>query len=48
MVEEPEMQLVMEFVQHGSLQSYLKIHKETKSITKNQLLNYALDVARVN
>ncbi|CAG2067885.1 unnamed protein product, partial [Timema podura] len=34
----------MEFVQHGSLQSYLKIHKE--SLKERHLLKFALDVAR--
>ncbi|XP_063222235.1 tyrosine-protein kinase hopscotch [Bacillus rossius redtenbacheri] len=41
---EPEISLVMEYVQHGSLQSFLKIHKE--SLTKRQLLKFALDVAK--
>ncbi|KAJ8947272.1 hypothetical protein NQ318_014168 [Aromia moschata] len=41
---EPEICLVMEFVQHGSLQSYLKIYKE--SLQEGQLLKYALDIAK--
>jgi serine/threonine protein kinase len=44
-IQEPEITLVMEFVQHGSLQSYLKIHQET--LTQAQLLKFALDVAKV-
>ncbi|XP_030744957.1 tyrosine-protein kinase JAK2 isoform X2 [Sitophilus oryzae] len=39
----PEILLVMEFVQHGSLQSYLKINKETLQIP--QLLKYASNIA---
>ncbi|GJQ70199.1 putative Band 4.1 homologues [Trypoxylus dichotomus] len=42
-LNEPEVSLVMEFVQHGSFQSYLKINKE--SLTERQLLKYALDIA---
>jgi Janus kinase 2 len=45
-IQEPEITLVMEFVQHGSLQSYLKIHQET--LTQAQILKFALDVAKVN
>lgn len=44
-LQDPEISLVMEFVQHGSLQSYLKIHHE--SLTTPQLLKYALDIAKV-
>ena len=44
-VTEPEISLVMEYLDHGSLQCYLKIHKE--SLTIPQLLKYALDVAKV-
>ncbi|XP_046997738.1 tyrosine-protein kinase hopscotch [Schistocerca americana] len=43
-IEEPEISLVMEYVQHGSLQSYLKIHKE--SLEDGNLLKFALDVAK--
>lgn len=43
-LKNPEISLVMEFVQHGSLQSYLKIHKE--SLTMQTLLKYALDIAK--
>ncbi|XP_067002399.1 tyrosine-protein kinase hopscotch [Anabrus simplex] len=43
-IQEPETSLVMEFVQHGSLQSYLKIHRET--LEQQHLLKFALDVAR--
>ncbi|XP_020283323.1 tyrosine-protein kinase JAK2 [Pseudomyrmex gracilis] len=35
--------LIMEFVEHGSLQSYLVIHRE--SLTHTKLLNFALDIA---
>ncbi|KAK9719328.1 Protein tyrosine and serine/threonine kinase [Popillia japonica] len=42
-LNEPEISLVMEFVQHGSFQSYLKINKEF--LTERQLLKYALDIA---
>lgn len=44
-IQEPEISLVMEFVQHGSLQCYLKIHKE--SLEHKILLKFALDVAKV-
>lgn len=44
-LNEPEISLVMEFVQHGSFQSYLKINKEF--LTERQLLKYALDIAMV-
>ncbi|XP_044265655.1 tyrosine-protein kinase hopscotch [Tribolium madens] len=40
---EPDISLVMEFVQHGSLQSYLKINRE--SLQMKQLLKFALDIA---
>lgn len=43
-LRDPEILLVMEFVQHGSLQSYLKINKE--SLHDKQLLKYALDIAK--
>lgn len=36
----------MEFVQHGSLQTYLKINKET--LKTETLLKFALDVACVS
>ena len=45
-LQEPEISLVMEFVQHGSLQSYLKIHKET--LSDERLLRYALNIAQVS
>jgi serine/threonine protein kinase len=44
-IHDPEISLVMEFVQHGSLQSYLKIHKDT--LQEETLLKFALDVAKV-
>ncbi|GLH06136.1 Tyrosine-protein kinase Abl [Gryllus bimaculatus] len=43
-IQEPEVSLVMEYVQHGSLQSYLKIHRDT--LEHPHLLKFALDVAR--
>ncbi|KAF5272860.1 hypothetical protein FQR65_LT00456 [Abscondita terminalis] len=43
-LEEPEISLVMEFVHHGSLQSYLKIHRDY--LTTKQLLKYACDIAQ--
>ena len=36
----------MEFVPHGSLQSYLKINRET--LQTKQLLKYSSDIAKVN
>lgn len=44
-LRDPEILLVMEFVQHGSLQSYLKINRET--LQESQLVKYALDIAMV-
>lgn len=44
-LEYPEIALVMEFVQHGSLQSYLKIYRE--SLSEKQILKYALDISEV-
>jgi serine/threonine protein kinase len=44
-IRDPEIGLVMEFVQHGCLQSYLKIHKDT--LQEETLLKFALDVAKV-
>lgn len=43
-LKNPEISLVMEYVQHGSLQSFLKIYKE--SLNNSQLLKYALDIAK--
>lgn len=42
----PEIFLVMEYVRHGSLQSYLKIHKE--NLFETQLLKFSLDIAMVS
>lgn len=44
-VQDPEVSLVMEFVQHGSLKSYLKIHHD-KLLPEKHLLKFALDVAK--
>ncbi|KAF5274388.1 hypothetical protein FQA39_LY07268 [Lamprigera yunnana] len=43
-LQDPEVSLVMEFVTHGSLQSYLKIYRE--SLLTKQLLKYALDISK--
>ncbi|XP_034184944.2 tyrosine-protein kinase hopscotch isoform X1 [Osmia lignaria lignaria] len=42
-ISEPEVCLVMEYVKHGSLQSYLLIHKQ--ELTHKRLLGFALDIA---
>lgn len=42
---EPGVSLVMEYVQHGSLQGYLQIHRET--LKPLDLLKFAEDVAKV-
>lgn len=42
-ISEPEVCLVMEYVKHGSLQSYLSIHKQ--ELTHRKLLGFALDIA---
>ncbi|XP_033329190.1 tyrosine-protein kinase hopscotch isoform X1 [Megalopta genalis] len=42
-ISEPEVCLVMEYVKHGSLQSYLAIHKQ--ELTNRRLLSFALDIA---
>ncbi|XP_043290064.1 tyrosine-protein kinase JAK2 isoform X2 [Venturia canescens] len=42
-ISEPEVCLVMEFVKHGSLQSYLSIHREF--LTHKRLLDFALDIS---
>ncbi|XP_076296086.1 tyrosine-protein kinase hopscotch isoform X3 [Lasioglossum baleicum] len=42
-ISEPEVCLVMEYVKHGSLQSYLQIHKQ--ELTHRRLLGFALDIA---
>lgn len=44
-IQDPEISLVMEYVQHGCLQSYLKIHNDT--LQEETLLKFALDVAKV-
>lgn len=44
-IHEPDISLVMEYVQHGSLQTYLKINKET--LKPDTLLKFASDVASV-
>ncbi|XP_075216229.1 tyrosine-protein kinase hopscotch [Lycorma delicatula] len=43
-IQEPEISLVMEFVQHGSLQCYLKIYKE--KLNPENLLKFSLDIAQ--
>ncbi|CAD6215597.1 GSCOCT00000409001.2-RA-CDS [Cotesia congregata] len=42
-ISEPEVCLVMEFVKHGSLQSYLAIHRE--NLTHKRLLEIALNIS---
>lgn len=42
-ISEPQVCLVMEFIKHGSLQSYLPIHRER--LTHKNLLGFALDIA---
>lgn len=42
--EEPNIMLIMEFVPHGSLESYLKIYKDR--LQTRQLLNYAFDISQ--
>ncbi|XP_076665720.1 tyrosine-protein kinase hopscotch isoform X1 [Andrena cerasifolii] len=42
-ISDPEVCLVMEYVKHGSLQSYLAIHKQ--ELTCKRLLGFALDIA---
>ncbi|XP_017885743.1 tyrosine-protein kinase hopscotch [Ceratina calcarata] len=42
-ISEPEVCLVMEYVKHGSLQSYLTIHKQ--ELSHKRLLGFALDIA---
>jgi len=43
-IQDPEISLVMEYVQHGCLQSYLKIHNDT--LQEETLLKFAHDVAK--
>ena len=45
-VQDPELCLVLEYVEHGSLKTYLHIHKE--QLTSHHLLKYALDIAQVS
>jgi len=40
---DPDAQLIMEFVKHGSLHGYLHIHRD--SLTHKRLLRFALDIA---
>ena len=42
-ISEPDFCLVMEYVKHGSLQSYLAINREV--LTNKILLGFALDIA---
>lgn len=43
--EESEISLVMEYVPNGSLESCLKIHKD--SLSNQRLLHYAFDISQV-
>ncbi|KAI5704360.1 hypothetical protein M8J75_004482 [Diaphorina citri] len=42
-IQEPEFSLVMEYVPHGSLPSYINIHRDRLQLS--QLIKYALDIA---
>ncbi|XP_015172173.1 PREDICTED: tyrosine-protein kinase hopscotch isoform X1 [Polistes dominula] len=42
-ITEPELYLIMEYVKHGSLQSYLTLHGQ--NISHGKLLGFALDIA---
>lgn len=46
-LEEPNLMLVMEYVEHGSLSSYLRLHEDELVDETNRLLKYALDIAQV-
>jgi len=39
--------LVMEYVEFGSLSSYLRIHEDELMEETNRLLKYSLDIAKV-
>ncbi|XP_050436831.1 tyrosine-protein kinase hopscotch-like [Adelges cooleyi] len=45
-IEEPNLMLIMEFVEFGSLNTYLRIHENELFEETNQLLKYSLDVAK--
>lgn len=45
-LHDPDLQLVMEYVPHGSLQSYLKINRD--SLGPKKLLIFAADIATVS
>lgn len=46
-LEEPNLMLVMEYVEFGSLSSYLRLHEDELIEETNILLKYSLDVAQV-
>jgi len=45
-LEEPNLMLVMEYVEFGSLSSYLRLHEDELISETNRLLKYALDIAQ--
>ncbi|XP_050532080.1 tyrosine-protein kinase hopscotch [Daktulosphaira vitifoliae] len=45
-LEEPNLMLIMEYVEFGSLNNYLRLHKDDLLNNTNQLLKYSLDVAQ--
>jgi len=47
-LEEPNLMLVMEYVEFGSLSSYLRLHEDELVDETSRLLKYSLDIAQVN
>lgn len=47
-LEEPNLMLVMEYVEYGSLSSYLRLHEDELMDETNKLLKYSLDIAQVS
>ncbi|XP_026815515.1 tyrosine-protein kinase hopscotch [Rhopalosiphum maidis] len=45
-LEEPNLMLVMEYIELGSLSSYLRLHEDELVEETNRLLKYALDIAQ--
>lgn len=46
-LEEPNLMLVMEYIELGSLSSYLRLHEDKLIDETNTLLKYSLDIAQV-
>jgi len=46
-LEEPNLMLVMEYVEFGSLSSYMRLHEDELVDETNRLLKYSLDIAEV-